>query len=195
MSRESKYDNEINVKANAPLAIKLRNMIRDTKTATELKDYLGVSIQAINQYKQGTAYPKTENLIKIADYFGISVDYLLNLTDVPNRDTSIQSVNSVTGLSVGAICKLHDLKEKNPSFSLLISAIIEDSNFEYFLSIIEELVEKSGDAQIDYTTVNIRGKKLRLSAVDHLKAVFQNQIIENLPRVSVIYYSLKSKVG
>jgi transcriptional regulator with XRE-family HTH domain len=31
----------------------------------------------MNSYRQGEALPVAENLLKIADYFGVSTDYLL----------------------------------------------------------------------------------------------------------------------
>lgn len=103
----SRYDSKIADKANSAFAKKFKGLVPDAKTANALKEYLGVSIQAINQYKQGTAYPKTENLIKIADFFGISVDYLLGITSTPNRDTTMQAVCDFTGLSEKAVSILN----------------------------------------------------------------------------------------
>ena len=129
---------------NALLPSRLRKLI-SSKDLTPLATFLEVSPQAINQYKHGKAYPKTETLIRIAEYYGISVDYLLGFTDTPNRDTTIQSVNSVTGLSVEAICKLHSIKEKDGRFIDIISALIEDSNCEYFLALLESILSHSGN--------------------------------------------------
>ena len=91
---------------------KLNSILETEEDVEKLREYLGVSIQAINQYRHGVSYPKMENLIKIAECFGTSVDYFLGFTDVPNRDSSIQSVNIATGLSPDAICFLHDLHEE-----------------------------------------------------------------------------------
>ncbi len=43
----------------------------------ELADILGVSRPTITQYENGTRTPDHETLNKIADYFNISLDYLL----------------------------------------------------------------------------------------------------------------------
>lgn len=119
----SHYDSRIAEKANSTFAKKFKELVPDAKTANALKEYLGISIQAINQYKQGTAYPKTENLIKIADFFGISVDYLLGITSTPNRDTTMQAVCDFTGLSEKAISILNKADRDELDF---ISFLIEN---------------------------------------------------------------------
>lgn len=184
--KSSRYDSTIAEKANTPFAKRFRELVPDAKTANELKDYLGITIQAINQYKQGTAYPKTENLIKIADYFGISVDFLLGITDIPNTDTNMQAVHKFTGLSAGAISKLQDIYEKNckTAFSDIISLLIEDSNAEYYLSIIGELIscsiEGTGEEKI---SVGVAGSEMRLPKDKMLKTIFQTSFIDALPRI------------
>ena len=82
-------------------------MITDSQA---LVKHLGCSIQAVNQYKQGTAFPKVENLIKIADYYDISVDYLFGITDTKNRNTQIQAICEYTGLSEENVAFLNKMK-------------------------------------------------------------------------------------
>lgn len=51
-----------------------------------LKDVLAdcdLSKNAISSMLSGGSMPKSENLAKIADYLGVSVDYLLGRTDNP----------------------------------------------------------------------------------------------------------------
>lgn len=87
----------------------------EKETVPKLKEALGVSSQAIKQYMIGTTYPKTENLIKIAQYFNCSLDYLIGLSDVQNVDADLQAVCSFTGLSENAVTVLHcnaDYREK-----------------------------------------------------------------------------------
>ena len=47
--KSSRYDSTIAEKANTPFAKRFRELVPDAKTANELKDYLGITIQAINQ--------------------------------------------------------------------------------------------------------------------------------------------------
>lgn len=46
-------------------------------TMKELGERVGVSESAISQYETGKRQPDYETLLKIADYFNVSVDYLL----------------------------------------------------------------------------------------------------------------------
>lgn len=50
---------------------------------------IGVSATAVSKWKEGTI-PNGEILMKIADYFNVSVDYLLGRIDEPNSN-SIQT--------------------------------------------------------------------------------------------------------
>jgi transcriptional regulator with XRE-family HTH domain len=46
-------------------------------TQRQLADYLQIAQPSYIRYENGTAEPTLENLLKIADYFDVSVDYLL----------------------------------------------------------------------------------------------------------------------
>ena len=54
--------------------------VREQKNMTqkECADAFGVTLRAWQTYEQGVSEPKYEMLCKIADYFCVSVDYLLN---------------------------------------------------------------------------------------------------------------------
>lgn len=47
----------------------------------ELAVYLKVSIGTISNYEKGIHYPDLHTLCKLADYFGVTTDYLLNRTE------------------------------------------------------------------------------------------------------------------
>jgi len=46
-------------------------------TQSELAEVLGIKRSAINRYENGHAYPSIEMLLKMSEYFNVSVDYLL----------------------------------------------------------------------------------------------------------------------
>ncbi len=50
----------------------------------ELAKYLNVSQNTYSQYETGTISLTAEVLIKLSDYYNVSVDYLLDRTDNPN---------------------------------------------------------------------------------------------------------------
>ncbi|WP_026189013.1 LexA family protein [Orenia marismortui] len=51
-------------------------------TQKELADKLGITRGAIGHYEQGKRSPDNEMLAKLADFFDVSVDYLLGRTDM-----------------------------------------------------------------------------------------------------------------
>ncbi len=50
-------------------------------TSKEMAEYLGVSQRAYLYYESATHYPDVSGLIKLADYFGVTADYLLGRSD------------------------------------------------------------------------------------------------------------------
>lgn len=103
-------------KANTPLARNLSDLIG--KDVSKMAEYLNCSPQAINQYKQGTAVPQVEKLIKIAEYFNVSTDYLLGLSNVKSTDTELKGVCEYTGLSEKAVNVLKRFKNEEQVIAL-----------------------------------------------------------------------------
>lgn len=79
---------------------RLKFLVTNSK---ELSEYLGISVQAVNQFVNGTSFPKHNNLIKISAYYGVSVDYLLGLTDNPKPHLSISEYIGLTEKAIQAV--------------------------------------------------------------------------------------------
>lgn len=61
-------------------------------TQSTLGELIGVSARMISFYESDTHFPKdAQSLIKLAQYFKVSLDYLLGLTNNRNYDTLINS--------------------------------------------------------------------------------------------------------
>lgn len=54
-------------------------------SALFLAEKIGVSKSAISQFENAVNYPHCNTLIKLADYFDVSLDYLVGRSDEPNR--------------------------------------------------------------------------------------------------------------
>lgn len=72
------------------------------------KDVLNVSRQAIGQYCNGTALPPADKIVILAQYFNVSADYLLGLSDAKTTDTDLKMIVDYTGLSEEAVICLHE---------------------------------------------------------------------------------------
>lgn len=102
----------------------------------DLADAIGVSESSISKYRSGERIPKVDVLTKIADYFGVSTDYLL--TDV-SAETDI-AIN--IGFNKDEYRKLEELKKlsdkrqgkgKNVLFELKSIVPTELDIFKYIL--------------------------------------------------------------
>ena len=65
--------------------------IRDLREDRDLKqrqlaDYLNCSQQVYSNYELGQRDIPTDVLIRLSDFYGVSVDYLLGLTKNPKRN-------------------------------------------------------------------------------------------------------------
>ena len=60
----------------------------------KLQKELGLSGGLLTQWKQGKQKPSTEAIIKIAEYFKVSTDYLLGLTDNPMSMETVEILSS-----------------------------------------------------------------------------------------------------
>ena len=99
---------------NLKFLLKSRN-IRLDKIAGEI----GITKQGISNYTTGKTFPKPEILIKIADFFGVSLDFLLT------GKTQIQMASKLLKLSEKAIETIIAL---SPDDALALSDSFE---FEY----------------------------------------------------------------
>ncbi len=61
--------------------------IRVIKDYTQIKVQIdtGISQAMLSKYETGETIPTTENLIILANYYGTSMDYLMDLTDERKR--------------------------------------------------------------------------------------------------------------
>jgi len=99
-------------------------------TQQELADKMGVKRQVINYYENNNRKPKTTDIIKLAEIFDISIDYLLNFSTVKTNDPEIQAMCKYTGLSEEALQVLNyynDLSDNKNNAKLIdtINFLIE----------------------------------------------------------------------
>lgn len=126
-------DMDVAEKMNTPLAQRLNILITD---GNALKDFLGCSIQAVNQYKLGISRPSLENLCKIADFYGVSTDYLLGRTDPENStaDEKLKMISEYTGLSNQAILRLDSISTTVAYGKRTLNDLIAHPKFYEFIS-------------------------------------------------------------
>lgn len=81
------------------------------KKQKELAEALGVLDNTISYFVSGKRVPNLEQIIKIAQFFDVSTDYLLGLNPNSTTDPEVKAICNYTGLSDEAVKALHFLSE------------------------------------------------------------------------------------
>lgn len=174
---------------NKPFAVRFRELCKDTATAAALRKHLGVTSQTISQFKLGTTIPKTENLVRIADFFNVSIDFLLGRTDTASQDVTIQAVCATTGLTESAVEKLSAHKSNKS----IPSQIIESNEFW-------DIVQAIQSALINRDTLEPSGKILADTAAGRMGTKVnwgdgKNIDLSNLPKEYLKYLGVVATEG
>ncbi len=126
-------------KANAVFAVKIRKLFEESgKTHNNLAEYieqrLGESVtrQAVGQWCNGNTCPNLRTVPIIAEFFGVSTDYLLTDTEIRTTDAELKAVCEYTGLSETAIIKTKTALKEDFFFEELniwVSRILQSDAF------------------------------------------------------------------
>ena len=92
------------------------NVLRQEKgiSQQQLADVILVSQQSINKYENHNVEPDIETLIKIADFFNVSLDYLVGRTDIREmvEKTKTSDLSDSEAYMVSRYRKLSDKQKK-----------------------------------------------------------------------------------
>lgn len=171
----------------------------------ELANLLGCSAAAIGNYENDNRCPDFDTLVKIADYFNTTTDYLLGRTDAKTVDTDIRAVCDFTGLSNESAMSLHllaaaptTLNEEYSDILLLTSNLIK--MLDTFLSdphtiidvyskmdMLKDLIDESNKCYSDLTAevaTHIKANKQDFSLTEQTD--FQKTIINISSRLTAL---------
>lgn len=97
---------------NNPFSKRLREIMKERNTTQrQLADAIKMRPQTVSLYMNGQSLPDVLTLKKMADFFDVSADWLLDRKDaVKSTDGNIASVCKYTGLTTGAVEVLHGFK-------------------------------------------------------------------------------------
>lgn len=130
-------------------------------TAAEVAKGVGVAESRISNVRNDKGAIRSDTLIKFCNYFHVSADYLLGLSETQSLDISIQSVQKATGISEKAA---HNLTKNGSGYWPALSSVLENEAFWQFLKIMEtyKQVETSGDTIGSYVGAGIESAAQRL---------------------------------
>ena len=89
---------------------RFRLLVDDQGGVSKVSEKTGISRPTINFWYNGQRTPDAESLTILSAKFGVSVDYLLGLSDIPSRNEDMQVTAKTTGLANTAIAALRNMK-------------------------------------------------------------------------------------
>ena len=137
MPRKENYTIDM---GNEPFPTRLRKAMEDKGISQKvLAGYLGLKRQTISQYCLGHSSPDFKTFCKIADYFGVSADYLLGRTEAKTTEPELRSVCDYTGLSDKAVIALKAIT-KYKTYGNTLSKFISDNFFYQLICNVGQII-------------------------------------------------------
>ena len=139
--------------------IRFREQVRKNfRTQAELAEALGVSRPAVIGWLDGKNIPDILSLMKMAELFNVSADYLLGLSETEKPDVSLRAAVEYTGLSEEAAEWLHiglddfecdgmELSKREKKQNLTMASNLIKSR--YFTRMIQNLGDLSRAAYLE----------------------------------------------
>lgn len=135
----------INEKYNSPFAKSIRSLMEERgMTQDELAQAVGRTRQTVSQYVNGISEPGYDTLVKIADIFNVSADFLLGRTEAKTTDSTTQSIVRSTGLSEHSVALLLTVAEpEGHIYSRLVNDILDiDGPISQYLGLVHHAKNK-----------------------------------------------------
>lgn len=143
-------------------------------TLKELAKAVGVRQQTVSLYKNGETQPTPETLVRIADYFDVSVDYLLTGVSSQNKP-----IYEELGLSEEAIGMLKRAKET--AIIATLNELLSDRGFYDFLEDTNFKVQQlKALFEGKYDTVNIKDLDIEGYYIWDLQKYIEEFILKQL---------------
>lgn len=92
----------------------------------------GISNMTLSDWKNGKTKPKTDTMKKIANFFGVSVDYLMT-----GKESEFTIEMEKTDIS------LSNMNKRMKEYALKLSNLSEDDQ-DYITYMIDKIIEKRG---------------------------------------------------
>lgn len=182
--------------------VRLRQLIENSgKTRKEIAEQLKCDTSTITKHYNGDRDITTDFLIKYANLFDVSADYLLGLSDTATTDKDIQFICKYTGLSEKAIEVLHFYKDYEiicPTINLLleteISSVLQELGYMCSDMPKDKLKEKCKEYDIDFNELEKIIKTKDYECLQVVSAIEQYLNIKKTPKDKLLSISKSGKI-
>lgn len=125
------------------------------QSTKEVEKETGVTKSLIEDIESTAGKPRNVGYLtvkKLAQYYGVSADYLLGISDTPSTKEDIQAACKTTGLSTSVIEWLKSITG-NPVKIDTLNSILENKTFQAILPYVDELKNVQIAAEMDRSMV------------------------------------------
>ncbi|MDR2047120.1 MAG: helix-turn-helix domain-containing protein [Clostridiales bacterium] len=113
----------------------------------KLADFIGVTRQAVSAYTLGVSLPDIEKFEKIADFFGVSTEYLLGRTDIMVMDIDKQAISKKLQLCEDSIDRIIDLQKEKEPFAVIFDRWLRFTDLEEMMENVYRSALAAADAK------------------------------------------------
>lgn len=170
-------------------ADRLSDLVEEKKkiglSQKEIAAQIGVSSGTLSEWCSDNKTPMIDALPKLANYFAVSTDYLLGLTDIHSRNETLQGIHEKIGLSQTAISRLMVDRDLNDTPYLpFLNQLIESGHLSDLSALVTSYTntDSSECIRLDMIPVSDGVEDYQFQASAFLKAVLTEyffQIIED----------------
>lgn len=144
----------------------------------ELSAALNIDRGTIAKYETQKRIPSFEHLTAFSEYFNVSTDYLLGLTDNKTTDIEIQSICNKTGLSEKSIDVITELNEYD---IMIMSKIIEyfGSGRSPILCLINDAINANPESNLSSIIERVNQIEEKYHIKNDVKLLLSEILCEN----------------
>lgn len=116
------------------------NLTEKKHTDSYIAKKTGINRKSIANYRNGNLLPNTKNLLKLSNFFHVSISYLLGITEVRNSDNEhIGDELGINDASIQNLCKIKKINSKydNKYPDLLNEVFINPKLYESYIQILD----------------------------------------------------------
>lgn len=134
--------------------------------------------QAVSMWLRGNS-PDIKTIPIIANFFGVTVDYLITDTDIKTTDTNIKAVCEYTGLSEKSIEKIIKLKDEAQCLKML-NCLVE-IGFITYLAITLRKIQLAKEIIVRYENIALENldKGKSPSAAEKTEVIYNKLAVAN----------------
>lgn len=150
MSKTEKYIYSTSGRYDAHFAATLRMLMeKNGTTQKQLAEFVKIRPQTLAQYCSGETQPNGDKLLKIAEYYGVTVDYLLTGTVIENIP-----VYEMLGFSQNTVNNLKLVKdgyfEDSPYMLSMLDSLLAEKDFYVALEQAAHWYEETQGTAAEY---------------------------------------------